>query len=385
MDGGATVIAASGNEVVQLDRGIYASDRSPMGVGYRLIASSAGITAEEKRAIVRCAPSQGNLCEDGPDATGLASFPLSSGRQAVLLSRHAGIEATARGGYNVLTHVLVLDQDDFALIGWDPFVVAQLTLAQLGDEIPTNSVARLEPLPLACPLDDVSTPLKTPDVSLIKPFITALAALLERTRTLITGVAAAPDVLRWLVQATPAALRQGLSLSYGMKYTRARQFDLVLADPSPTEIKRVASDGDLNVLDWHASVQMPNASYQAWLQFVQTSCKEGCFHEAAQLANEITTECSADSLARVTQIVADLEHVPTAERELLSDLTLEHLGHAASIGVPRRLLDELKTAIADRRTQLDEIEAAEREAAEQAAADQAVESPSTSQTPLDCL
>ena len=76
---------SAGDGVVQVERAVFTSMRSPMGEGYRIVAASNGICADERREILRCAPSHGSLCDSSPGATGLASFGLDNGRRCIFL------------------------------------------------------------------------------------------------------------------------------------------------------------------------------------------------------------------------------------------------------------------------------------------------------------
>lgn len=372
MDGHAALIVSESQDVLQVDRGIYASERSPMGVGYRMIATSVGITADEKREIVRCAPSQGSLCATTEDAAALASFPLSSGRQALLLSRHAGIEPTARGGYNVLTHVLVLSPEAFACFDYDPFAVADAARGELGDEVPSSSIRRLETLPLAVPADEPSGVLcKSVTPHDAQQLVVALQALLQEQDTLLTGVALPEKVLRSIVHATPSVRRQGLSVSYGMKYTRARRFHFVVAEASSTEIKRVAGDGGVKLLAWETPGELSSHGYQVWLSFVQARCAQGRFDQVAELTRLLTEDASEAVLEQIVQIVQALEHTPEAEKSELEAYAGKYFGLIRPKAIPRNLLNEFEAAIKARHEAIEatEREAAEREAAEQAAAE----------------
>ncbi|MBN1361535.1 MAG: hypothetical protein JW993_13135 [Sedimentisphaerales bacterium] len=109
---------------VPADQAVFTSVRSPMGGGYRIVAASPGVRADEKAEMTRRAPSHASLCGDGPDAVadepdavGLLAYPLASGRYCVALSQYAGWEHTARGGHRVHTHIVVLDRQAYLEFG----------------------------------------------------------------------------------------------------------------------------------------------------------------------------------------------------------------------------------------------------------------------------
>ena len=45
------------------DQAIFTSVRTPMGEGYRIIAASKGLTAEERKALTKLSPSHDSLCK----------------------------------------------------------------------------------------------------------------------------------------------------------------------------------------------------------------------------------------------------------------------------------------------------------------------------------
>ena len=88
---------------VTCDQAIFSSVRTPMGQGYQIVAASKGLTPGEKREINQHSPSHGGLCQDGPDAKGVAWYPLSSGRLALAHSADAGAEHSGRGARRTWT------------------------------------------------------------------------------------------------------------------------------------------------------------------------------------------------------------------------------------------------------------------------------------------
>ena len=65
---------------VRCEQAIFTSVRSATGQGYQLIASSAGICAEEKVEITKRSASHESICAVGADPVGLMSYRLSTGR-----------------------------------------------------------------------------------------------------------------------------------------------------------------------------------------------------------------------------------------------------------------------------------------------------------------
>lgn len=360
MDGGATVTALTGADAAQVERAVFTSIRSPMGVGYRIVAASSGISADEKREILRCAPSHGSLCDPSPDATGLASFTMNSGRQCLLLSRHAGVEQTARGGYRVHTHVLVIDPELFARLSWDPFEVEGAALVEIGERLSEIPSARLEPLSLRPRNNPFSehhySAAKSPEGRDGDLLAGAVSAILERRPTLIVGTPTPRDVLRWMLQATPGARRRDLSVSYGLKFSPTRRFECILADATSPEIKRIAQDHAFNVIHWNAPPAPTGACFREWLRFVRGRCAAGRFRDVARLSADIVQDCSSETLASVVGLLDDIERAPTGGVPQLDELTQRYSHAVYTEPAARGLLIELRTAVASRRAELVEAE-----------------------------
>jgi hypothetical protein len=360
MDGGTVVTASAGARVMHAEQAVFTSIRSPMGEGYRIVAASRGISPDEKREIVPGAPSHGSLCDSSPRATGLASFALSSGRQCVFLSRNGGTEHTGRGGCRVLTWVLVLEPEVFRRFRCDPFRVEAAVLRETGGELPETSPARMEPILLraendrwAAHADRVGIPPPKDDLEQVTQ---VLSAMLAQRRTLVVGAPSPRAILRLVLGATPAARRQRLSVSYGLKFSPARRYEFVLADASPSEIERIVRDREIDVIRWESRSPPVRSPFRTWLRFVRQRWEAGRIGEVDRLSAELTEDCSPMLLERIARLCEDLERVPTADQSLLRELARRHLNARPTAGVQRRLLSEFHVAAEARRAALEQAE-----------------------------
>ncbi len=118
------------------DQAIFTSIRTPMGEGYRIVAASRGLRANEKQVITRFSPSHGGLCAPDhvePDKTtgviGVAFYRLPTNRLCVALTCSAGAEHTGRGGQRVYTHNVVFDASEFSRCGFNAFNVIRAMMA----------------------------------------------------------------------------------------------------------------------------------------------------------------------------------------------------------------------------------------------------------------
>ena len=336
---------------VTVEQAVFTSIRSPMGQGYRLVAPSPGLLPDEKREIVQRAPSHGNL----RGSAGLASFTLRSGRHCVFICRDAGVEQTARGGYRIHTHALVLDPAAYRRFGADPFRVEAAALRAIDPKVFERPPTAMTSKPLALEPATCDADTKPFDADHVDGALRLLAAVLNRERLLIVDMPAARDVLRWVLSATPAAYRPGLSFSYGLKYAPARKFQVVSTELDATRRARIANDEHVDVLSWPD--QPPTAkALTDWCEFVRDWHTAGRMTDIAALADELTAEDTPDALRRVTSITRDLERIAEADQAQLDTLATRHPRDAESTDAYACRLKTLHEEIAHRREELEQAE-----------------------------
>ena len=365
MDRGPDVdsAVASGGSA-EVEQAIFTSIRSPMGRGYRLVAASGGIRADEKREIIQCAPSHGSLCDPSPGAAGLASFPLRGGRHCVFLSRNAGIEQSARGGCRVHTHVLVMDQSVFARFQCNPLEVEAAALPAIGVDSLHSPPTRLGLLTLCIqnPKRERGTrsgrppcrPADSPVVADADGVMHVLSAVLTGRAMLVLGAPTAQDTLRRAIEATPVSIRCRLSASCDIRFAPSRKFQLIFTTPvgpasnrsiaSGNEAERITRDHDIEVLHWGSPPAAAVCPYEAWLRFVRRRWVAGRTRDVEQLSIQLTQEVSPQVLERLATLCDDLEQLPSADAAQLDQLLQKHPRVTPDNHVHARLLDEFKKA-----------------------------------------
>lgn len=227
---GKGVHAAGAADSAILYPAIFTSIRSPMGEGYRIVSAASAISAEERQILTRWSPSHGGLCDDGPDAVGMAGLSLPSGRYAIALSCHAGLEHTGRRGHRVYTQHFIADPDAFARCGSNPFALLRAILEaghvepRLKPPETAKTVAVQGLLQHRAQDGDLS------DVCRGAPTwgSTALSHLLARERVVVITALCPTEVAEVLWCALPAPLRRELSFSAGVTFSNARPYTLVI-------------------------------------------------------------------------------------------------------------------------------------------------------------
>jgi hypothetical protein len=345
-------------KTVQVEQAIFTSVHSPMERGYRIVAASSGLSADEKIEIVRCAPSHGNLCDPSPTAVGLASFELRSGRRCVFLSRNAGIEHTARGGYRVHTHVLVLDQPAFRRFYCHPLSVQAAALRAIGAEPQPAPPTRLRPFLLRAETDENIRQASdaTPATMDVDRLIHILSAVLGERCILVVGTPTPQRILHWVLEATPLAIRQRLSLSYGLKFSPSRRFQLVFAEASDSETQRIIRDHSTERFDWEAAPTRTSSPFEAWLGFVRERWQSGRRNDIQCLAAQLTQESAPRTLEQIVTLHSDIGRLKQADTMLLDQLTKRYSRSTPVSETHARLLGEFREAAELRREMLTRAE-----------------------------
>jgi hypothetical protein len=79
------------------------------------------VDATDAQALVQWAPSHGALIVDGRNRTSVNFLPLPSGRFALSRTCHGPPEYSGRGGQQLYTHFLIIDDAALRNVGFQPF------------------------------------------------------------------------------------------------------------------------------------------------------------------------------------------------------------------------------------------------------------------------
>jgi hypothetical protein len=344
---------------VSAEHAVFTSVRSPWGRGYRIIAASAGISADEKREIVQRAPSHQSICAGSPHGWGLASFTMQSGRRCVLVAEKAGVEHSARGDCRVHVQVVVMEPAAYRRLRCDPRGVAFAARAALGadwlnDQPPAN-LPRLTLESQSGRAGHEADRGPAPGAADLDGLLATLSGLLRGRRILVHGP---PDPLRalaWIWSGVPAAVRDMLALSCGLRFSPGRNFPLLLTEMPPGQRQQVGCDHDFDVIDWHAAEAPHAGEFDRWLDFARARWAAGELAQLDQLSAELTAETTAADLAHVAALWDDLARLAEADLALVDELSGRHAGAAPSGGAGARLHAEFHRAAALRREQLQRL------------------------------
>lgn len=316
--------------VISCEHGIFTSMRSATGEGYRLIATSPGMTVEEKQELTRCFPSHGSLVL-GPGIThGLLAYPLSSGRHCIACCCHAGLEQSARGGQRVYTHFVLMDTTFVERMQANPLPVHRFlsNLIQHGGP-QLRPPAFLEPLVMPVTSGAKELWLRQTHLGTAFPVKTGpserlwvgpvLAEMLGGRSVLLAGAFNLWTLLSRLLVGMPRDLRARLSVSVGLRYAPARRSHLILVPALDPSANGFAAEG---LQTWSGSQSAPavDPAIEPWCRLVHRWCEEGAADEVAKLTDGLLASASPALLAKVAGLCEDLyrlEHDPNCNKDEL--------------------------------------------------------------------
>lgn len=342
---------AAGPQTIQADQAIFTSIRTPMGEGYRLIAASPGITAEERAEITRRCPSHGGMCDASPSASALSSYPLGTARHCVGWTRYAGVEHTARGGQRVHTHLAVLEPDGFKAMQQDPFRVCAAMQEVLDDQPCIKPGGGLDCLPLSVRHAGSARSAPIPRTG-IENACRVAARLLDHDVVLVVGSNTPMTVLQTMFLVLPQAFRAGLAVSANLQYASARQIRLTVMQQSTAELQRMVAGKDVHVLDLAAADSLEESPFAAWFEFVLESGQRGRLAETVLLADELDGSLDGPTLTRVAGICRDTDRVERASQATLEELVSRYADLQPAHPVEGRLVRHLLSGAVRRAAEL---------------------------------
>lgn len=113
---------------LQADQAIFTSMGRGGNSGYHLVSRSPGVNEIEAGALAKWCPSQG-LIRDGANAVSVNFHPLPTGRFALARTCQGPMEYSGRGGYQLYTHALILDNAALRAVDYRVFALYREAMA----------------------------------------------------------------------------------------------------------------------------------------------------------------------------------------------------------------------------------------------------------------
>lgn len=328
-----------------------------MGEGYRIIAASRGVTADEKQAITRASPSHDALCDPSSQATGVSCYPLPGGRMCIARTCRAGAEHTGRGD-RIYTYNLVIDAAGYAAWAYNPFEVlraadaAGFTAPQLKPK-PVLEPATLDP-PVAPVFNrcDSSRPISPPPPppSAVLWMRHVLDLSLHDPWCVVRVEDAVQQYTEWLWCSLPGPLRLKQSVSCGIKFSMSRRRNLTLiVDEKNTTAHRLETGAThyVNAPAFAAGGAMsasaasrPPAPGHEWLDWVERRWRAGQADALSARTAQPYADITLNGLNRAGETLLILDELDRADLGRLLALADEYVDRSA-VAAEAALNDEL--------------------------------------------
>lgn len=334
---------------MHLDQAVFTSTASMTGQGYRLVAASPGLSADERRVISATSPSHGALCDPGEAASGLAFYALPTGRLCVARSRHAGQEQTGRGGWRVLTHVIVLTPRQFEDFRCDPFALLEAAPPMPEVDFSARREKTLSPLSPAAPSSGLrSGPISAAFAQLGESAMMFLIAeALGESRTILVDLRHPETVVRGVLLAIPSTLRARCSFSLGIKFALARNYRFNVIGPDHAAAKRLIRGQPIELVEQLGPAAVPSFGRSTWLDMV-ADCRAGSrLDQLTQLTARHFDDPRPEALDRVASLRITLNHLHEFTIDKLFDIVCATRTDDPS-SVESELTAELDAAAASR-------------------------------------
>ncbi len=386
--GRTSVDGPTSQETLNCDQAIFTSIRTHMGEGYRIIAASRGLRADDKQAITRYCPSHEGLCNDSPqaydrarscnaiepravapplvggvpraetriqrrrtiadahladpapDPEAVAFYTLPSGRLCAAFSRFAGAEHTGRGGLRVYTHCAVFNEKDFERCGYNAFnVIRAMVAAGLTSPMlkPTNPLPELQLSVNASPDEAAGLALHPTLDAACRCRV--LQGLFDERSMIIDIEDAWLGSTETLLLGLPGPMRSKVSFSAGARFSLGRDHRLhLLHDASGQARTRVAGQ-PIDFIN-PREPRHPDMPDSAWLTFVERRLSTGDTARLAKQTSRPFADVGPAGRERIGQLYNHIDDIPETDTATLVALAVDHLQSQDS-GVERELADEL--------------------------------------------
>ncbi|MCP4594237.1 MAG: hypothetical protein GY842_26200 [bacterium] len=330
---------------VPCEQAIFTSVRTAMGQGYRLIASSPGLTPEEKTEITKRSPSHGGLC-NADNGSAVAFYPLPGGRLCAALSCAAGQEQSGRGGLRIYTRAAVLDRSSFDKFAGNPLNVLR-ALEQSGLATPDLEPAKTLPVvhlapDARCRSDETLEALDRVGRDWL---IFMLQAALAERRVILAGTDDPLVLIEAVLLGLPNSVRESVSFASGLTFSIGRAFTLTAVSGDTRGIERIIRGHPLALVHPQAHTPPPPLELGEWSRMVTEYWNESAHVELARFTGEAFEDCSPEALERVAALRNETSRASVSGAAELLVLALRRVTQGTADGLENRLLADLLSTI----------------------------------------
>lgn len=301
-------------DVVCCDQAIFSSARTTTGHGYQILATSRGVTLNEKKAIHGRSPSHGGLCRTDPEARAVAFYPLGNGRVALAHSCDAGAESTGRGVRRIYTHVTLLDANELARFGFNPFNVLR-AIRRAGMLEPQLQPPGELPLLELDARDAVHVdPLHSVAETIGPRWLTyATACALDEQRLVVAGALDLYALMEAVLLGVPGPMRVHVAFSAGLRFSIGRAYGMAAVFGDTRQTQRQIRGQRLQYVEPDRERDVPRDPDDAWSAMVTRLWCQGRADELSAIASQSIPDCSAPARERIGSICNEMDWAQSAD------------------------------------------------------------------------
>ncbi len=230
----------------QVEQAVFASSNRGRVGGYQVIAKSSGVDRRTCQELCRWTPTRAP--SNDPDNWTINYFPVSENSVAVTRTVLGGPEYSCRGGTQVVTLILLLQNEQFMSYAGNSIAVARTALVMGYLRLPLD-MGR-EKLATAmlpdCPIIDTSVPRDPVDSDACDDVLDEISELVMQSRRVaIVGIAEPMDAVERLLPKLSVEARREFSFTTGLAPSVSRPFQAHFLPKVDVAIRRTLESQDI--------------------------------------------------------------------------------------------------------------------------------------------
>ena len=353
---------------MKIEQAIFTSSPTGGSAQYQLVASSPGLTDNDRLVLALWGPSHDSLLDDGPDAMSLNFHPLPSGAFCISRTTPAGWEYGGHGGRRVRTDCLIAPPDVLRRFANDPFALVRAAVSR--GALPTSPEipSALEPLDLtgaAAVVDEDLLAWLGAEVGPARLAVLVHSAL-HSSCLALQGNAPAEQLIAAAITCMPPECRTRWSFTTGLKYSSRRPFRLVPLPQDEAARRWLAHQSGVTLLDLADPQPHAGAPLDDWARLIhRVLASHGTAFLAAQFAAD-RAEVSPDELPALG--LQWLEDFDASSLHQAGELRRGHAAHhvfenrgpatavpVRTISLPSECIDPESPEILEKLEELDDV------------------------------
>ena len=316
-----------------VEQAIFTSADTGRRDGYQLVATTAGVSEADLRALASRGPSHDSLWETGDDAMSVNFFALPSGGYCVSKTTPTGQEHARRRGLRVYTQCLVVSSEVLAAFGNNALALLNAAFGQGYVRVLDEISGELEPFRLCGRATAVDEALLASLLS--DPGVLWLEALIEAALSAPRVALLAPNcgsrLLAGLINCLPVECRLDFSFSTGLKYSPRRPLRIVCLGGHLAEQRRLARRYGLTMVEVFGKPPQELTATSGWGGFIASAIAAG---KTAFLAEQLSIARPGLKLSDLDALGDELLEAMAQRSEESSDVAAGALVATVANGIP---------------------------------------------------